>query len=67
MRLHNKQERDDVGFAIELLCRTIMSHPPDDEWSEEWMDALKYLREAQEILQRTGFYSGDYDPTLAAY
>ena len=67
VRLHGKKQRDEAGFAVELVCRTIMSHPPYDGWSEEWMDALKHLRQAQEILERTGFYSDDYDPNLAAY
>lgn len=67
MRLHGKRQRDEAGFAIELVCRTIMSHPPCDGWSDEWMDALDYLKKGQEILKRTGFYSDDYDPKLAAY
>jgi hypothetical protein len=67
MRLNGKKERDQAGFAIELVCRTIMSHPPHGEWSDEWMEALKHLRQAQEILERTGFYSDGYDPKLAAY
>jgi hypothetical protein len=67
MRLNLKSERDSAGYAVELIRRTIMSHPPYDGWSEEWMSALDHLTKAQEILSRTGFYSGGYDPNLAAY
>jgi len=68
VKLHGKKQRDEAGFAIELVRRTIMSASPHEEgWSKEWMDALKHLSQAQEILQRTGFYSDDYNPTLAAY
>ena len=67
MRLQSKDERDSAGFAVELIRRTIMSHPPYDGWNDEWTEALESLSKAQEILQRTGFYSDDYEPTLAAY
>ena len=67
MRLNSKEQRDEAGFAIELVRRTIMSHPPYDGWSDEWREALQHLTQAQEILKRTGFYTDDYDPTLAAY
>ena len=67
MRLHGKQQRDEAGFAIELVCRTIMSHPPNDGWSDEWMNALDYLKKGQEILRKTSFYSDDFDPNIAAY
>lgn len=67
MRLHGKKERDAAGFAIDLVCRTIMSHPPYDGWSDEWLTALKHLEKGQEILLRTGFYSEDYGDNLSAY
>jgi hypothetical protein len=67
MKLYGERQRDEAGFAIELVCRTIMSHPPYDGWSDEWMDALTHLKQAQEILLRTGFYSDKFDPKLAAY
>mgnify|MGYP006277775269 CR=1 FL=1 len=69
MRLHGMQERDRAGFGVELIKRTILSHPPfeKDGWSEEWMTALEHLSKAQEILQRTKFYSDEFDPGLAAY
>lgn len=67
MRLQSKEERDSAGFAVELIRRTIMSHPPHDGWNDEWMEALESLSKAQEILERTGFYSEDYEPTLASY
>ena len=63
MKLHGKQQRDDAGFAIELVRRTIMSHPPHEEWEK----ALYHLNQAQDILKRTGFYSDDFDPRTAAY
>lgn len=67
MRLNSKEQRDKAGFAIELVRRAIMSHPPYDGWSDEWKEALQHLTQAQEILKRTGFYTDDYDPTLAGY
>jgi hypothetical protein len=67
MRLNSKKQRDHAGFSVELICRTIMSHSPDGEWNSEWNDALRYLQAAQEILERTGFYSDEYDSTAAAY
>ena len=67
MRLNSKKERDSAGFALELIRRTIMSHPPYDGWSDEWMNALDHLNKAQEILLQTGFYSDSFDPVLAAY
>ena len=46
MRLQSKDERDSAGFAIELVCRTIMSHPPRDGWNDEWIEALESLSTA---------------------
>lgn len=66
MRLHGMKQRDDAGFAIQLVIRTIMSHPPDKN-KEDWMKAYRLLQEAQNILVETGFYSDDFDPRLAAY
>jgi len=67
MRLNSKKDRDNAGFSVELICRTIMSHSPNGEWSPEWNEALRHLQAAQEILERTGFYSDEYDSTAAAY
>jgi len=66
MRLHGMKQRDDAGFAIQLVIRTIMSSSPDKN-KQDWMKAYQLLQEAQDILVRTGFYSDDFDPSLAAY
>ena len=66
MRLHGMKQRDDAGLAIQLVIRTIMSHSPDKN-KQDWMKAYRLLQEAQDILVQTGFYSGDFDPSRAAY
>jgi hypothetical protein len=62
----NQQERDNAGFAIELIKRTIMSTSPQ-QTSPEWKKALVMLDDAQKILMETGFYSEGFDPSLATY
>ncbi len=66
MRLNSSQERDDAGFAIELIRRTILSHSPHGH-TQQWKEAQRLLGEAQQILIETGFYSDDFNPSLASY
>jgi len=39
----------------------------DSKKQKDWDDARKKLQQAQELLVRSGFYSSDFDPSLAAY
>ena len=66
MRLNSQEQRDQAGFAIELIKRTVMSHPPCEAWND-WMKAVRLLDEAQEILIKTSFYSKEFDPKDASY
>jgi hypothetical protein len=66
MRLASKEERDQAGFALELIRRTILSHSPHSH-TKQWKEAQKLLGEAQQILIETGFYSDDFNPSLASY
>ena len=66
MRLHGKEQRDEAGFAVQVICQTIRSQGAH-EHSKEWREALVALRKAQKILIDTGFYSDKFDPSLAAY
>lgn len=68
MRLYSKEERDNAGFAIELNKRTLLSFPADSPDNQAVQDkAHKYLIKAQELLIESGFYSDEFDPSLAAY
>lgn len=66
MRLNSLDERDQAGFALELIRRTILSTRPD-ETNKKWKEAYKKLGEAQQILMDSGFYSPEFDPGLASY
>jgi len=39
----------------------------DSKKQKDWDAARKKLQEAQELLIASGFYSSDFDPSLAAY
>jgi len=68
MRLTSFEQRDEAGFAVELIIRTTMSFRADDSKKQkDWDAARKKLQEAQELLIASGFYSSDFDPPLAAY
>lgn len=68
MRLYSKEERDDAGLAVELIIRTLLSFPADDRGDQPaWDEAYRCLQRAQDLLKESGFYSDEFDPTLAAY
>jgi hypothetical protein len=68
MRLYSKEERDNAGFALELILRTLLSFPADNPDAQPAQnEALRCLQKAQELLKESGFYSEEFDPSLAAY
>jgi len=68
MRLTSFEQRDQAGFAVQVIIRTTMSFRAEDSKKQkDWDDARKKLQQAQELLVRSGFYSSDFDPSLAAY
>jgi len=68
MRLTSFEQRDQAGFAVQLIIRTTMSYRAEDSKKQkDWDVARKKLQEAQELLTQSGFYSEDFDPSLAAY
>lgn len=68
MRLNSLEQRDQAGLAVQLIIRTTMSFRAENSANQKaWDDARKKLQEAQELLIESGFYSEDFDPTLAAY